>query len=83
VLSSFRKPGKIPEVEPVEAAVFLGIPFRRILRTMLGVMQKKGAAGRQRRGVVRNFPGIRGRVDPCQGSGAGLRRYYGCDDETI
>jgi hypothetical protein len=45
VLSSFRKTGKIPELEPIEAAVLLGIPFNRILSIMLGAMQRKGAVG--------------------------------------
>jgi len=52
VLSSFRKTGKIPELEPIEAAVLMGIPFNRILTIMLGVMQSKGAVRLHEDGVI-------------------------------
>lgn len=43
VLSSYRKEGKIADLNVIEAGVFLGISVNRILSIMLGVMARKGA----------------------------------------
>ncbi|MEW6756548.1 MAG: hypothetical protein AB1505_37090, partial [Candidatus Latescibacterota bacterium] len=43
VLTSYRKDGKVAELDMIEAAVFLGRPFSQILSAMLAVLQYKRA----------------------------------------
>ena len=50
ILSSYRKTGKVPELEPIEAAVLMGVPLNRRPGSRAGhdAGQRGGAPARRR-----------------------------------